>query len=98
MRSGETEQIKKAFGKSLIVIKAEEQFLNALEGITDPEKKRKIIGELFIRIFEKEAKKWQAKWLVQGTIYPDVIESANAGTMQPRQLNPTITSVACRKK
>ncbi len=76
MRSGETEQIKKAFGKSLIVIKAEEQFLNALEGITDPEKKRKIIGELFIRIFEKEAKKWQAKWLVQGTIYPDVIESA----------------------
>ena len=76
MRSGETEQIKKAFGKSLVVIKAEEQFLTKLKAVTDPEKKRKIIGELFIRIFEKEARKWQAKWLVQGTIYPDVIESA----------------------
>jgi len=76
MRAGETEQIKKAFSKSLIVIKAETQFLTALKGVIDPEKKRKIIGELFIRIFEKEAKKWRAKWLVQGTIYPDVIESA----------------------
>lgn len=76
MRSGETEQIKKAFGQSLVVIKAEEKFLSSLKGVTDPEKKRKIIGELFIRIFEAEAKKWGAKWLVQGTIYPDVIESA----------------------
>jgi GMP synthase (glutamine-hydrolysing) len=76
MRAGETEQIKEAFGKSLVVIKAERQFLTALKGVTDPEKKRKIIGELFIRIFEQEARKWKAKWLVQGTIYPDVIESA----------------------
>lgn len=76
MRAGETEQIKKAFGRSLVVIKAETKFLKALKGVVDPEQKRKIIGELFIRIFEHEAKKWQAKWLVQGTIYPDVIESA----------------------
>lgn len=76
MRAGETEQIIKAFGKTLIVIRAKDQFLNQLKGVTDPERKRKIIGELFIRIFEAEAKKWQAGWLVQGTIYPDVIESA----------------------
>ncbi|OGD61690.1 glutamine-hydrolyzing GMP synthase [Candidatus Beckwithbacteria bacterium RIFCSPLOWO2_02_FULL_47_23] len=76
MRTGETKQISKAFGKSLVVIRAEDKFLKALKGATDPEKKRKIIGALFIRIFEAEAKKWQAKFLVQGTIYPDVIESA----------------------
>jgi GMP synthase (glutamine-hydrolysing) len=60
----------------LVVVKAENQFLTKLKGATDPEQKRKIIGELFIRLFEVEAKKWRAKWLVQGTIYPDVIESA----------------------
>lgn len=80
MRQGETEQVeadfKKYFLDNLIVIKAEAQFLEKLKGVTDPEQKRKIIGELFIRIFEVEAKKWQAQWLVQGTIYPDVIESA----------------------
>lgn len=76
MREGETEEIKKYFGKNLIVVQAQKLFLAALKGQTDPEKKRKIIGKLFIRIFEKEAKKWGAKWLVQGTIYPDVIESA----------------------
>lgn len=76
MREGETEEIKKYLGKSLIVIYAQKLFLAALKSVTDPEKKRKIIGKLFIRIFEKEAKKWKAKFLVQGTIYPDVIESA----------------------
>lgn len=76
MREGETEEIKKYFGKSLIVVYAQKLFLAALKGQTDPEKKRKIIGKLFIKIFEKEAKKWGAKFLVQGTIYPDVIESA----------------------
>jgi GMP synthase (glutamine-hydrolysing) len=80
MREGETEQVetdfKKYFLDNLVVIKAEKQFLDKLKGVTDPEQKRKIIGELFIRIFEKEAKIWKAKWLVQGTIYPDVIESA----------------------
>ncbi|KKS79867.1 MAG: Glutamine-hydrolyzing GMP synthase [Candidatus Beckwithbacteria bacterium GW2011_GWA2_43_10] len=76
MREGETEEIKKYFGKSLVVVYAQKLFLKALKGQTDPEKKRKIIGKLFISIFEKEAKKFGAKWLVQGTIYPDVIESA----------------------
>jgi GMP synthase (glutamine-hydrolysing) len=76
MREGETEEIKKYLGKSLKVVYAQKLFLAALKGVNEPEKKRKIIGKMFIRIFEKEAKKWGAKWLVQGTIYPDVIESA----------------------
>ena len=51
-------------------------FLNALKGITDPEKKRKVIGNMFIEVFEEESKKIKnAKWLAQGTIYPDIIES-----------------------
>ncbi len=50
-------------------------FLKALKGVVDPERKRKVIGETFIRVFEREAKKVKAKILIQGTIYPDVIES-----------------------
>ena len=81
MRLNETEEVerefKKYFGKSLIVVKAEKEFLRVLKGVSEPEEKRRRIGELFIRIFEKEAKKWGGvKFLVQGTIYPDVIESA----------------------
>lgn len=79
MREKETEQIigtfKKHFHLQLKVIQAEEIFLQALKGVADPEFKRKIIGETFIRVFEKEAKKIGASVLVQGTIYPDVIES-----------------------
>src|SRR3989338_2155672 len=79
MRQGETEEIKSAFKKNfrlnLKVVHAENDFLRALKGITDPEEKRKIIGNTFIRIFEKEAKKLDSRILVQGTIYPDVIES-----------------------
>lgn len=79
MRQGETEQITDTFTTKfnlpLKVIYAEKIFLSALKGVTEPEKKRKIIGETFIRIFEKEAKKLGAKNLIQGTIYPDVIES-----------------------
>lgn len=81
MRLGETDQVgrdfKKFFGRSLVIVKAEEQFLKALKDQEDPETKRKIIGELFIRIFESESRKLgKVKFLVQGTIYPDVIESA----------------------
>jgi len=66
----------KNFGINLKKINAQSDFLNALKGVTDPEKKRKIIGGLFIRIFEKEAKKLgKIKFLAQGTLYPDVIES-----------------------
>lgn len=79
MRQNETrevfETITNNFPINLKVIKAENIFLKKLKGVIDPEIKRKIIGETFIRLFEKEAKKLKAKLLVQGTIYPDVIES-----------------------
>lgn len=66
----------KKLGINLKRINAQDKFLGALKGVTDPEKKRKIIGELFIRIFEKEAKELgKIKFLAQGTLYPDVIES-----------------------
>lgn len=61
-------------------VDAEERFLKALAGVTDPEEKRKIIGELFIRVFEEEARRiGGSDWLLQGTIYPDVVESGHGG-------------------
>ena len=79
MRYKEPEQVKKTFSKfnlNFKVIEAEKLFLEKLKGVTDPEKKRKIIGELYIRIFEKEAKKiGKVDFLGQGTIYPDITES-----------------------
>lgn len=72
------ENIQKSLKVNLQVINAETQFLRNLKGVTDPEKKRKIIGETFIRIFEKESKKLKKiHFLAQGTIYPDVIESSS---------------------
>ena len=66
-------------GVKVIRVNAEQRYLEALAGVTDPEKKRKIIGGLFVEIFDEEAAKISdAKWLAQGTIYPDVIESAGA--------------------
>ncbi|HDM37019.1 MAG TPA: glutamine-hydrolyzing GMP synthase subunit GuaA [Candidatus Syntrophoarchaeum butanivorans] len=76
MREGEPERIREVFGDmNLRVVDARERFLKALEGVSDPEEKRKIIGETFIRIFEEEARKVGARYLIQGTIYPDRIES-----------------------
>ncbi|RLI77645.1 glutamine-hydrolyzing GMP synthase subunit GuaA [Archaeoglobales archaeon] len=76
MREGEPEGIKEIFGKmNLVFVEAKDEFLNALKGVEDPEKKRKIIGELFVRIFERVAKEHKADYLIQGTIYPDIIES-----------------------
>ncbi|MFQ6051638.1 MAG: glutamine-hydrolyzing GMP synthase [Candidatus Hydrothermarchaeota archaeon] len=76
MRLGEPEKIKETFSNmNLTFIDAKERFFNRLRGIEDPEEKRKIIGEEFIRIFEEEAKKIGASFLVQGTIAPDWIES-----------------------
>ncbi|MFN4308880.1 glutamine-hydrolyzing GMP synthase, partial [Sulfurihydrogenibium azorense] len=82
LRKGEREQVEKTFRDNfhipLIVVDARERFLNALKGITDPEQKRKIIGNLFIEVFEEEAKKLKdVEFLVQGTLYPDVIESVS---------------------
>ncbi|MEC8577422.1 MAG: glutamine-hydrolyzing GMP synthase subunit GuaA, partial [Candidatus Thermoplasmatota archaeon] len=78
MRKGETEQIEallEAQGINLITVKAADRYFEALKGVTEPEQKRKVIGELFIRIFEDEQEKCGAKYLVQGTIAPDWIES-----------------------
>ncbi|KDE59110.1 GMP synthase [glutamine-hydrolyzing] subunit B [Halostagnicola sp. A56] len=77
MRKGETAQIRETFSymDSLRVVDAKDRFLEALSGVTDPEEKRSVIGEQFIREFEREARDADADFLVQGTIYPDRIES-----------------------
>jgi len=76
MRKGETERIRTIFSNiHLQIVDAEEEFFAALNGITEPEAKRKAIGEQFIRVFEREARKQGARCLLQGTIYPDRIES-----------------------
>lgn len=85
LRQNEAKEVQNLFAKHLglhvIAVQAEERFLKALSGVVDPEEKRKIIGKEFIAIFEEEAKKIKnAKWLAQGTIYTDVIESAGAET------------------
>jgi len=84
MRHEEASQIERRLGKqgyglNLTVVDAQELFLEALDGVFDPEQKRKIIGRVFIEVFEREAKKCKnATHLVQGTLYPDVIESLSA--------------------
>ena len=83
LRSGEAEQVEREFvaatGVDLVVVDAKKQFLNALSGVEDPEEKRKIIGREFIRSFEKAARDiatgGEVEFLVQGTLYPDVVES-----------------------
>jgi GMP synthase (glutamine-hydrolysing) len=80
LRKNESEEVEEVFGKNsdvnFIRVDAKERFLSKLAGVTEPERKRKIIGEEFIRVFEEEAKKiGTVDFLVQGTIYPDVIES-----------------------
>jgi GMP synthase (glutamine-hydrolysing) len=81
LRKNEALQVIDTFGReqgmNLIAVNAVEEYLEALEGVTEPEQKRKIIGEKFVRIFEREANKLgKIDFLAQGTIYPDVIESA----------------------
>lgn len=85
LRYGEGDQVMATFarhmGVNVIRVNAEQRFIKALGGVTDPEQKRKIIGNLFIDVFDEEAEKLQdVHWLAQGTIYPDVIESAGAAT------------------
>ncbi|VAX06325.1 GMP synthase [glutamine-hydrolyzing], amidotransferase subunit / GMP synthase [glutamine-hydrolyzing], ATP pyrophosphatase subunit [hydrothermal vent metagenome] len=85
LRFQEGDQVMSTFaehmGVRVIRVDAETRFLTALKGVNDPEQKRKIIGNLFVEVFEEEAAKLKnAKWLAQGTIYPDVIESAGAKT------------------
>ena len=83
LRLNEAEQVMQTFAQNLgvkvIHVDASKDFLNHLAGVSDPEQKRKIIGREFVEVFQQEAKKLpRAKWLAQGTIYPDVIESAGA--------------------
>ena len=83
LRLNEGDQVMATFadhlGVRVIRINAEQRFLQALQGVNDPERKRKVIGETFIAVFEEEAAKLpRVQWLAQGTIYPDVIESAGA--------------------
>jgi GMP synthase (glutamine-hydrolysing) len=85
LRLNEADQVMEMFGNkfglNIIKVDAENRFLDALEGEADPEAKRKIIGHVFVDIFDEESKKLtNAKWLAQGTIYPDVIESAASKT------------------
>jgi GMP synthase (glutamine-hydrolysing) len=83
LRAGEAEQVEETFRShfevDLIHVKAEDRFLDGLAGVIDPEEKRKVIGETFIRVFEEAVESvGEARFLVQGTLYPDVIESGSA--------------------
>ncbi|WP_341501773.1 glutamine-hydrolyzing GMP synthase [Gallaecimonas sp. GXIMD4217] len=85
LRLNEADQVMDMFGDhfglNIVRVDAEERFLSALEGIDEPEAKRKTIGRVFVEVFDEESKKLKnAKWLAQGTIYPDVIESAASKT------------------
>ena len=91
LRKNEREQVcdtfQKNMGMKLVVVDAVDRFMDALAGETDPEKKRKIIGREFVNCFQAEAEKMtDAKWLAQGTIYPDVIESAAAKTKKAKTI------------
>ncbi|HPP38501.1 MAG TPA: glutamine-hydrolyzing GMP synthase, partial [Thermosynergistes sp.] len=84
LRLNEAESVLSVYRQELNLnvqyVDASEEFLTALQGITDPEGKRKAVGETFIRVFEREAKKiGRTEWLLQGTLYPDVIESGHRG-------------------
>jgi GMP synthase (glutamine-hydrolysing) len=81
LRKNEYETVMESYkdlGLNVIGVRAGERFLDQLEGVSDPEKKRKIVGRVFIEVFDEEAQKVKdVKWLAQGTIYPDVIESVS---------------------
>jgi GMP synthase (glutamine-hydrolysing) len=91
LRLNEAKQVMDTFAKHMhlkvVHVDAAEEFLSALKGVSDPEQKRKIIGKLFVDVFQREAGKVRnAKWLAQGTIYPDVIESAGAKTKKAQSI------------
>jgi GMP synthase (glutamine-hydrolysing) len=91
LRLNEANQVMDTFsfnlGVKVIQVDASNKFLKKLSGVSDPEQKRKIIGREFIEVFQREAKKLrQVKWLAQGTIYPDVIESAGAKTKKAQSI------------
>jgi GMP synthase (glutamine-hydrolysing) len=102
LRLNEGKMVMDMFAKNLgvkvIHVDATAQFMGHLAGVTDPEAKRKIIGREFVEVFQVEAGKLSnAKWLAQGTIYPDVIESAGKGKKARTPLRAITTSADCRK-
>jgi GMP synthase (glutamine-hydrolysing) len=103
LRLNEGQMVMEMFAGRLhakvIHVDASAQFLGHLKGVTDPEAKRKIIGREFVEVFQAEAKKLQnAKWLAQGTIYPDVIESAAPRPRRPPPSRATTTWAACPRR
>lgn len=90
LRKGEREEVEKALrglGVNLLVLNCEDRFLNKLKGVEDPEEKRKIIGHEFIKVFEEKARELGPfHFLAQGTLYPDVIESAKSSTGRPAKI------------
>ena len=99
LRKGEAEQVMESlggkFGLNIIKVDAKERFMDKLAGVSDPEKKRKIIGNEFIRVFDDEATKLKGiDFLAQGTLYTDVIES---GQIQRKRSSHTITLVVYQK-
>jgi len=91
LRQGERAQVETAFrqhmGAALVTVDAAETFINALRGVTEPETKRRIIGETFIRVFEGAARRaGEARFLVQGTVYPDVVESSAPDRSQAHRI------------
>jgi len=91
LRLDEAKQVMQTFAEHMHVkvvhVDASARFLGELEGVVDPEQKRKIIGRLFVEVFQEESSKLKkAKWLAQGTIYPDVIESAGAKTKKAQNI------------
>ena len=105
LRHAEAEEVKKLFAKNfkinLVYVDASKLFLSKLKGVSDPEKKRKIIGKTFIEVFDQEAKKIKdAEFLAQGTLYPDVIESMhpNKGTSQTIKSHHNVGGLPKRMK
>lgn len=101
LRLNEGEQVMEMFGDhfglNIVHVKAEDRFLSALAGEADPEAKRKIIGRVFVEVFDDESKKLSnVKWLAPGTIYPDVIESAASKTGKAHVIKSTTMSAVCR--
>ena len=89
--------LRDSFHLNLVAVDARERFLDALAGVTDPEQKRKIIGRVFIDVFDEEAREGRRtrSYLVQGTLYPDVIESVSFKGARARSSRATTTSAAC---
>ena len=90
---------KKKYKLNVKLINSSKLFLNGLKNIANPEKKRKIIGKLFIKVFEKEAKKYKnLKFLAQGTLYPDIIESKSSTGSKTSKIKSHHNVGACLKK